>query len=100
MAAIATLTERIRIGPMVTPLSRRRPWKVARETVSLDVLSGGRLILPVGLGAIDDGAFARVGEALDRKVRAERLDEALQILDGLWSESRSPGRVPISKSRR
>jgi hypothetical protein len=85
MAAIATRTERIRIGPMVTPLSRRRPWKVARETLSLDLLSGGRLILPVGLGAIDDGAFARVGEAVDRKVRAERLDEALQILAGLWS---------------
>jgi alkanesulfonate monooxygenase SsuD/methylene tetrahydromethanopterin reductase-like flavin-dependent oxidoreductase (luciferase family) len=85
MAAIAARTNRIRIGPMVTPLSRRRPWKVARETVSLDLLSGGRLILPVGLGATDDGGFARVGEALDRKVRAERLDEALQILDGLWS---------------
>jgi hypothetical protein len=85
LAAIAARTDRIRIGPMVTPLSRRRPWKVARETVSLDLLSGGRLILPVGLGAIDDGGFARVGEALDRKVRAERLDEALQILDGLWS---------------
>src|SRR5262245_14596165 len=49
LTAIATATERIRFGPMITPLSRRRPWKLARETATLDVLSGGRLILPVGL---------------------------------------------------
>ncbi len=85
LAAIATHTSRVRIGPMVTPLSRRRPWKVARETVSLDYLSGGRLILPVGLGAIDDGGYAKVGEVLDRKIRAQMLDEALEILTGLWS---------------
>ena len=85
LAAIATQTSRVRIGTMVTPLSRRRPWKVARETVSLDSLSGGRLILPVGLGAIDDGGYAKVGEVLDRKIRAQMLDESLAILDGLWS---------------
>ena len=85
LSAMATATERVRIGPMVTPLSRRRPWKVARETVSLDQLSSGRLILPVGLGAIDDGGYASVGEELDRKTRAGMLDESLQILDGLWS---------------
>ena len=85
LAAIATQTSRVRIGTMVTPLSRRRPWKVARETVSLDYLSGGRLILPVGLGAIDDGGYAKVGEVLDRKIRAQMLDESLAILDGLWS---------------
>jgi alkanesulfonate monooxygenase SsuD/methylene tetrahydromethanopterin reductase-like flavin-dependent oxidoreductase (luciferase family) len=85
LAAIATQTRRIRFGPMVTPLSRRRPWKVARETVSLDYLSGGRLILPVGLGAINDGGYANVGEIVDRKARAQMLDEALAILTGLWS---------------
>ena len=85
LAAIATQTKRIRLGPIVTPLSRRRPWKVARETVSLDYLSGGRVILPVGLGAIDDGGYANVGEVLDRKIRAQMLDEALAILAGLWS---------------
>jgi Luciferase-like monooxygenase len=85
MAAMSVATERIRIGPMVTPLSRRRPWKVARETATLDHLSDGRLILPVGLGAIDDGGFAKVGEVLDRKARAGMLDESLQILAGLWS---------------
>jgi alkanesulfonate monooxygenase SsuD/methylene tetrahydromethanopterin reductase-like flavin-dependent oxidoreductase (luciferase family) len=85
MAAMSVATERVRIGPMVTPLSRRRPWKVARETVTLDHLSDGRLILPVGLGATDDGGFANVGEVLDRKARAGMLDEGLQILAGLWS---------------
>ena len=85
LAAMATRTERIRLGPLVTPLPRRRPWKVARETVTLDHLSGGRLILPVGLGAVDDGGFLKVGEALDRRTRAELLDESLAILTGLWS---------------
>ena len=85
LAAMATRTQRVKLGTMVTPLSRRRPWKVARETVTLDRLSGGRLILPVGLGAIEDGGFSKVGEELDRKARAELLDESLDILDGLWS---------------
>jgi alkanesulfonate monooxygenase SsuD/methylene tetrahydromethanopterin reductase-like flavin-dependent oxidoreductase (luciferase family) len=85
MAAIALRTERVRFGAVLTPLSRRRPWKVARETVTLDHLSGGRLILPVGLGALDDGGFAKVGEATDRRVRAELLDEGLEVLTGLWS---------------
>jgi alkanesulfonate monooxygenase SsuD/methylene tetrahydromethanopterin reductase-like flavin-dependent oxidoreductase (luciferase family) len=85
MAAIAARTTRVRIGPMIAPLSRRRPWKVAREALTLDHLSGGRLTLPVGLGAIDDGGFSKVGEQLDRKLRAEMLDESLAILTGLWS---------------
>ncbi|MBV9020204.1 MAG: LLM class flavin-dependent oxidoreductase [Ktedonobacteraceae bacterium] len=85
LAAMATRTTRIRIGAVLTPLSRRRPWKVARETVTLDHLSNGRLILPVGLGALDDGGFAKVGEATERKVRAQLLDESLEILTGLWS---------------
>lgn len=85
LACIAMRTHRLRLGPMVTPLARRRPWKVARETVSLDHLSGGRLTLAVGLGATSDGAFWKVGEPLDRKVRARRLDEGLEIVTGLWS---------------
>lgn len=83
MAAMAMVTERVRIGAMLTPLSRRRPWKVARETATLDILSGGRLVLPVGLGAVD--SFGDVGEVIDRRSRAELLDESLTILDGLWS---------------
>jgi len=85
MAAMAMTTSRVRLGAIVTPPSRRRPWKLARETVSVDVLSGGRLVLPVGLGAVDDAGFGNVGEATDRRERAERLDEALGILAGLWS---------------
>jgi alkanesulfonate monooxygenase SsuD/methylene tetrahydromethanopterin reductase-like flavin-dependent oxidoreductase (luciferase family) len=85
MAAMAVRTERVRLGAILTPPARRRPWKLARETMTLDHLSGGRLVLPVGLGALDDGGFSKVGEPTDRKVRAGRLDEGLEILTGLWS---------------
>lgn len=85
MAAMAMRTTRVRLGAIVTPPSRRRPWKLARETMTLDRLSEGRLVVPVGLGAIDDQGFANVGEATDRRTRAALLDESLQILTGLWS---------------
>ena len=85
LAAIAARTRRIRLGTLITPLSRRRPWKVARETVTLDHLSNGRFVLPVGLGEISDGGFSNVGEELDRRKRAQMLDESLDILNGLWS---------------
>jgi alkanesulfonate monooxygenase SsuD/methylene tetrahydromethanopterin reductase-like flavin-dependent oxidoreductase (luciferase family) len=85
LAAIAVRTRRVVLGPMVTPPARRRPWKLAREVVTLDHLSAGRAVLPVALGAPDDGAFALVGEPIDRRTRAERLDESLAILTGLWS---------------
>ncbi len=88
LAAMAMRTERVRLGPMIAPLSRRRPWKVARETVTLDHLSNGRLTLPVGLGTVEDGGYANVGEEIDRKKRAQMLDESLAILDGLWSGER------------
>lgn len=85
LAAVAMRTERVRLGAIVTPPARRRPWKLARETMTLDRLSGGRLILAVGLGALDDAAFGSVGEPTDPRTRAERLDESLAILEGLWS---------------
>jgi alkanesulfonate monooxygenase SsuD/methylene tetrahydromethanopterin reductase-like flavin-dependent oxidoreductase (luciferase family) len=85
LTAIALRTERIRLGPLVTPLSRRRPWKLARETVTLDRLSGGRLILGVGLGAPPREDFEAFGEAVAPKVRATMLDEGLAVLTGLWS---------------
>ena len=85
MAAMAMRTERVRLGAIVSPPSRRRPWKMARETMSLDRLSNGRLIVPVGLGALDDQAFGNVGEATEARTRAEMLDESLAILEGLWS---------------
>jgi alkanesulfonate monooxygenase SsuD/methylene tetrahydromethanopterin reductase-like flavin-dependent oxidoreductase (luciferase family) len=85
MAAMAMRTERVTMGAIVTPPSRRRPWKLARETMTLDRLSGGRLVLAVGLGALDDAAFGNVGEPTSARTRAELLDESLAILDGLWS---------------
>ncbi|MGZ8610784.1 MAG: LLM class flavin-dependent oxidoreductase [Actinomycetota bacterium] len=85
LAAVAERTGRIRLGPLVTPLARRRPWKVARETVTLDHLSGGRLILGVGLGYPADAEFELLGEDPDARVRAEKLDEGLEILTRLWS---------------
>ncbi len=83
LTAAAMRTERIRLGTMITPVSRMRPWKLASETATLDNLSGGRVILSVGLGAIDTG-FEQFGEVTDRKIRAELLDEGLEILTGLW----------------
>ncbi len=85
MAAMAMRTERVRIGAIMTPLARRRPWKVAREALTLDHLSGGRFVLVVGLGTLDDGGFGRVGEPTDARTRAELLDESLAILVGLWT---------------
>ncbi|MBN1963331.1 MAG: LLM class flavin-dependent oxidoreductase [Anaerolineae bacterium] len=84
LAAMAMRTERIRLGPIVTPVARRRPWKLARETVTLDHLSGGRLILGVGLGW-SSREFETFGEDGDPKFRAEKLDEGLAVLNGLWS---------------
>jgi hypothetical protein len=85
LSAMAVQTNRIRLGTMLTAVPRRRPWKLARETVTIDHLSGGRLIVPVGIGALDDVGFGKVGEPTDRKTRAELLDEGLDIMTGLWS---------------
>jgi hypothetical protein len=84
LAAIALNTQRIRLGPMVTPLPRRRPVKLARETITLDHLSHGRLILGVGIG---DGPWEweYLGEERDPKVRGEMLDEGLELISHLWT---------------
>ncbi len=86
LALMVTRTQRIRLGTLLTPPSRRRPWKLARETSTLDQAAHGRLILPVGLGAAaDDAGFYSVGEVMDTRERAQLLDESLEILTGLWS---------------
>ena len=85
LAAIATATHRVRIGPMVVPLARRRPQIVARASVALDRLSGGRLTIGVGLGVDTGGELARFGEEVDPRRRAARLDEALGLVRDLWS---------------
>jgi alkanesulfonate monooxygenase SsuD/methylene tetrahydromethanopterin reductase-like flavin-dependent oxidoreductase (luciferase family) len=86
LAAIATATERVRLGPMVTPLPRRRPAKVARETATLDSLSRGRLILGVGIASDRfAGELSKTGEQLDDRLRGQMLDESLQILEAAWT---------------
>jgi alkanesulfonate monooxygenase SsuD/methylene tetrahydromethanopterin reductase-like flavin-dependent oxidoreductase (luciferase family) len=86
LAAMAVATERIELGPMVTPLARRRPWIVARQAVALDRLSGGRLILGLGLGLdASGGELSRFGEETDDRRRAAMLDEGLDLLAGLLS---------------
>ncbi len=84
LTAIALNTSKIKLGPMVTPLPRRRPWKVAAEATSIDHLSKGRLILGVGLGAPPE-EFTGFGENASLRHRAEKLDESLDILRGLWT---------------
>ncbi|MEO1646687.1 MAG: LLM class flavin-dependent oxidoreductase, partial [Chloroflexota bacterium] len=85
LTAVAMNTEKITFGTMVTPIARRRPQVVARQTASLDVLSGGRFVLGVGLGSGRDVEWAHFEEETDLKTRAEMTDEALAILDGLWT---------------
>lgn len=85
MAAIACSTERILLGPMVTPLPRRRPVKLAREVASLDRLSGGRLVLGVGIGGDGDAEGAAIGEEPDARVRGRMLDEGLDVLRAAWT---------------
>jgi alkanesulfonate monooxygenase SsuD/methylene tetrahydromethanopterin reductase-like flavin-dependent oxidoreductase (luciferase family) len=84
LTAVAAATERLLIGPMVTPLPRRRPWQLASETVTLDHLSGGRLVLGVGLGTGEARSFAPFGEEPDLRTRAAMVDESLEVLSGLW----------------
>jgi alkanesulfonate monooxygenase SsuD/methylene tetrahydromethanopterin reductase-like flavin-dependent oxidoreductase (luciferase family) len=85
LAAVACNTKKLRFGPLITPLPRRRPWQVARQALTLDHLSKGRLVLGVGIGAPPDVEFDYFGEESDEKVRAEMLDEALEIITGLWT---------------
>jgi alkanesulfonate monooxygenase SsuD/methylene tetrahydromethanopterin reductase-like flavin-dependent oxidoreductase (luciferase family) len=86
LAAAAMRTERVTLGAMLFPLSRRRPWNVVNQATTVDHLSNGRLVIPVGLGAIDTDLYAKVHpEATDRRERAERLDEALEIMVRAWT---------------
>jgi alkanesulfonate monooxygenase SsuD/methylene tetrahydromethanopterin reductase-like flavin-dependent oxidoreductase (luciferase family) len=85
LGAIAHATERVRLGTLVTPLSRRRPWRVAQEVTTLDHLSGGRAVLGVGLGWPPLEEFERFGERSDDLLRAEMLDEGLDLISALWS---------------
>jgi alkanesulfonate monooxygenase SsuD/methylene tetrahydromethanopterin reductase-like flavin-dependent oxidoreductase (luciferase family) len=98
MAAIAVATERVLIGPLVTPPARRRIHKLARETVTLDLLSNGRLVFGAGLGSNNSGEFSNFGEEADPKARAQLLDDGLAQLQGYWDGAFKPRpshRIPI-----
>jgi alkanesulfonate monooxygenase SsuD/methylene tetrahydromethanopterin reductase-like flavin-dependent oxidoreductase (luciferase family) len=102
LAAVAIATQRLRIGALVTPLPRRRPHQVARETVTLDRLSGGRLVFGVGIGPHETGEFdpERFGEEGDPRKRAQLLDDGLERLDAYWAGEFEPRplqqpRIPV-----
>jgi alkanesulfonate monooxygenase SsuD/methylene tetrahydromethanopterin reductase-like flavin-dependent oxidoreductase (luciferase family) len=97
MAAIACATERVLTGPLVTPLARRRVHKLARETASLDVLSGGRLIFGAGLGGDKGGELSEFGEETDARERARLLDDGLARLVAYWDGEFEPG--PLQRPR-
>jgi len=86
LAAAAVRTERVALGAMVFALPRRRPWEVVRQALTVDHLSGGRLVLPVGVGVLDDGGFSAVPDQPQAlRARAEQLDDALAFLDRAWT---------------
>jgi alkanesulfonate monooxygenase SsuD/methylene tetrahydromethanopterin reductase-like flavin-dependent oxidoreductase (luciferase family) len=85
LASVVASTTRVRLGTMVTPVTRRRPWNLADAIATLDQLSGGRVTLSVSLGWVPDAAFQRAGEELSRPIRARRLDEALTVMCAMWA---------------
>lgn len=87
LGAIAVRTERIRLGTTITALPRHQPQEVARQAVTLDRLSGGRMVLGVGLGE-PPSEYTALGRSPDRRLLAGMLDEGLEVLTGLWSGER------------
>jgi alkanesulfonate monooxygenase SsuD/methylene tetrahydromethanopterin reductase-like flavin-dependent oxidoreductase (luciferase family) len=85
LTAAALATTRIKLGPMVTPVPRRRPQQLARQVSTLDNLSGGRVIFGAGLGGPIEDEYGSFGEPTDPKLLAELLDEGLYLLDRYWS---------------
>ena len=86
LAAAAVVTERIRLGTMLTPVPRRRPWELAGQTMTVDRLSNGRVILSAGLGVPQEvePRFWIFEDDPGRRVRAELLDEGLELMQLLW----------------
>ncbi len=97
LSAIAARTEHLRLGPMVTPLSRRRVQKLARETITLDHLSRGRLILGVGVGSSNPAELEPYGEVADPRERARLLDSGLARLAAFWAGDFEPR--PVQRPR-
>ena len=88
LTAAALATSRIKLGPLVTPVARRRPEQLARQVATLDGLTGGRVIFGAGLGAPVADEFGSFGDETDLLVLAERLDEGLDLLTAYWSGER------------
>jgi alkanesulfonate monooxygenase SsuD/methylene tetrahydromethanopterin reductase-like flavin-dependent oxidoreductase (luciferase family) len=97
LSAVACATQTMRLGPLVTPPARRRVQKLARETVTLDHLSSGRLILGVGLGSDNSGELGPFGEELDPKKRATLFDDGLERLAAMWGGEFEP--PPVQQPR-
>jgi alkanesulfonate monooxygenase SsuD/methylene tetrahydromethanopterin reductase-like flavin-dependent oxidoreductase (luciferase family) len=98
MAAVAAATERLLIGPLITPPARRRIHKLARESATLDLLSGGRFVFGAGLGSDNSGEFSKFGEEADPRARAQLLDDGLAELQRYWDGAFLPKpahRIPI-----
>lgn len=91
MAAMAQATERIVLGPMVTPIARRRAHVLARQTATLDRLSNGRMVFGVGLGGDPGGELSRFDEEMDARVRAKLLDDGLEHIDRWWRGEEANG---------
>jgi len=85
LSVVAAKTSRIRIGTVITPVPRRRPWQLARTTTTLDRLSNGRVVLGVGIGSPPYADFGIFHEPSGDPERAALLDEGLDVLAGLWS---------------
>lgn len=85
LAAAATATSRVRLGTLVTPVARRRPWVLARQVATVDHLSRGRAVLGVGLGVPPAAEYAALGEPASPRRHAALLDEGLEVLTALWS---------------
>lgn len=88
LSVCAARTSRLLLGTMITPVPRRRPWVLARQTATLDLLAGGRTVLGVGIGSPAHGDFGIFGDETDARTRAAMLDEGLEVLAGLWSGER------------
>jgi alkanesulfonate monooxygenase SsuD/methylene tetrahydromethanopterin reductase-like flavin-dependent oxidoreductase (luciferase family) len=85
LGAIGQATSRVAIGPMVVAMPRHRPWEVARRAVTLEHLTGGRMILGVGIGYPAEVEFGTFGDPTDARVRADMLEEGLTIIQAVWS---------------
>jgi len=88
LTAAALATSRIKLGPLVTPIARRRPEQLARQVATLDAMSGGRVVFGAGLGGPIEDEFGSFGDETDPKILAERLDEGLDLLAAYWSGER------------